>query len=332
MIYPPFLAKGNRIGLCAPSNSLKVEDQPNYDIAMQKFHKMGFDMVPSARTFGGNQFVSGTEQERAQEFCGLWNNPNIDGILSLAGGEFMMQILPHLVLQGNPKWFLGFSDNTILHHVLLTWLDTASLYGYNFKYFGQKRYHKSVTDTLQCLLGQKLRFESYEKYQDKKPASAKAGQGFRPTKKVEWHSANGQEITLQGRMIGGCVDVLAMFLGTPYDKTKAFVQKYEADGMIWFLESCDLTVPEIKRTLWQMKHNGWFEHVKGFVFGRPRIDETVSNLTYKDAVKEILQPLGVPIIFDADFGHKPPAMPIINGALATWKCQNGKGWVEFSLK
>jgi muramoyltetrapeptide carboxypeptidase LdcA involved in peptidoglycan recycling len=335
MIYPSFWQKGNIIGLCAPSNSLKDEDQPTYNLALEKLGKKGLVFVESAHTFGGDKFVSAPAQERAQEFCNLWNNPNIDGIMALAGGEFMCEILPYLQFDKNakPKWFQGFSDNTVLCHVLLTWLDVASIYHYNFKMFAQKRYHVSVKDSLDCLFGQKLHFESYPKYQHKRPKEQKVGAGFKPTKPVEWKNARKEQtISLNGRLVGGCIDVLLMFLGTPFDKTKQFLQKHAKDGFVWFLESCDLSVPEMKRALWQLKQNGWFEHAKGFVIGRPLFNQTVSNLTYEQAVMDILDDLQVPVIFGADIGHVAPTIPVINGAIANIVCSNGKASISYELK
>lgn len=58
MIYPSFWQKGNIIGLCAPSNSLKDEDQPTYNLALEKLGKKGLVFVESAHTFGGDKFVS----------------------------------------------------------------------------------------------------------------------------------------------------------------------------------------------------------------------------------------------------------------------------------
>ena len=133
-------------------------------------------------------------------------------------------------------------------------------------------------------------------------------------------------------MIGGCIDVLLMYLGTPYDKTKEFLETYKNDGFVWFLESCDLSVPEVKRAVWQLKNNGWFKYVKGFVFGRPKLNEPVANLSYEKAVMEIIEDLNVPVIFDADFGHKPPAIPIIVGSIGTITCANNKGSMSFELK
>ena len=67
------------------------------------------------------------------------------------------------------------------------------------------------------------------------------------------------------------MDCLVNLLGTEFDKVQEFTEKYQDDGIIWFLESCDLNVMSIRRAVWQMKHAGWFSHVKGFLIGRPAV-------------------------------------------------------------
>lgn len=52
---------------------------------------------------------------------------------------------------------------------------------------------------------------------------------------------------MEGRLLGGCLDCLVNLVGTGYDKVAAFVEKYKEDGIIWFLESCDLNVFSIAR-------------------------------------------------------------------------------------
>lgn len=46
----------------------------------------------------------------------------------------------------------------------------------------------------------------------------------------------------------------------------------------------------------------------------------------------VLAKLNIPIIYDADISHKAPSMTIINGAIATVQCKNGKGSIQFKLK
>ena len=42
--------------------------------------------------------------------------------------------------------------------------------------------------------------------------------------------------------------------GTEFDKTVEFVEKYKEDGIIWFLEACELNVFSIRRAVWQLDH------------------------------------------------------------------------------
>ena len=58
---------------------------------------------------------------------------------------------------------------------------------------------------------------------------------------------------MSGRLIGGCLDVLVFLLGTRYDGTEQFVNKYADDGIIWVLESFNMEDVVIITHLWQMK-------------------------------------------------------------------------------
>ena len=51
-------------------------------------------------------------------------------------------------------------------------------------------------------------------------------------------------------------DCLVTLCGTRFDKVDAFNEKYREDGVIWFIESCDLNVMSICRALWQLEHAG----------------------------------------------------------------------------
>ena len=94
-------------------------------------------------------------------------------------------------------------------------------------------------------------------------------------------------------------------------------EKYKEDGILWFLESCDLNVMSIRRAVWQMKHAGWFSHVKGFLIGRPAVfGQEMMGLDQYHAVTDLLAGYQVPVIMDADIGHIPPMMPLVCGSYA----------------
>lgn len=141
------------------------------------------------------------------------------------------------------------------------------------------------------------------------------------------------EFTVSGRMLGGCLDVLCVLCGTRFDHTKDFIERYESDGIIFFLESCDLNPLSILRGLWQLKNAGWFKNTKAFLFGRPlHINENVFGLDCRQAVIHVLGDLGVPIFFNLDIGHLPPQMPIICGAVGTVHAKGNSINVTYSLE
>lgn len=112
--------------------------------------------------------------------------------------------------------------------------------------------------------------------------------------------------------------------------TEEFIHKYKDDGIIWFLESFDFSDTTLITHLWQMKQMGYFKYVKGFVFGRPLMYNTWIEQPYNEAVMSILGDLDVPVIFDADIGHKGPQFSMINGAIAKVSSANGKGVIQYA--
>ena len=85
---------------------------------------------------------------------------DVDVVISCAGGEVMCEMLPELnfntISKLEPKWFMGYSDNTNLSFLLPTLCDVASIYGYHFPEFGMKQWHESVSDHYDLLMGKKL--------------------------------------------------------------------------------------------------------------------------------------------------------------------------------
>lgn len=148
------------------------------------------------------------------------------------------------------------------------------------------------------------------------------------------YGSRSKEISMQGRLLGGCMDVLLNLAGTPYDGTHQFLERYREDGIIWYLESFDLHFEQMMEGLWKMKEMGWFRHTRGIIFGRQLFypetgwDDTPLP-TYEEVILERLGGLHIPIITGADIGHKGPQFVMINGALAKVECKQGKGTVTY---
>ena len=198
-----------------------------------------------------------------------------------------------------------------------------------------KTWQKSVKNNLAILEGKLKEQESFARFQDGFKTRENGLEGYSLKKKVNWKNIiGGGKIRMKGRLLGGCMDVLMNIAGTPYDGTTKYMERYKDDGIIWFLESFDLHFEQLMESLWKMKELGWLEHVNGFVFGRPlfyRNEDFSGNPLpeYRQVLLERLSYLHVPIILDADIGHRGPQFVMINGAMAEVESEDGKGRVTY---
>ena len=337
MKYPKFLRPNSTIGVFAPSLSCPANP---YLIRYQEAKKkLGYNFYETKSLY--NEFVkarSADKKVRAEEFHELYFNDNVDFIWSVAGGEFMMEILPYIdfdkIKESEPKFFMGYSDNTNLTFLLTTLCDVASIYGYHPGEFGCTQYDKSLNQTLSMLKGESLEQESMEKYQieDLKHTEGLELSPFNCTEEVKWKTLSNKDEVIKGRIIGGCLDILICLCGTKYDHVKDFIEKYKDDGIIWYLEACDLNVLAQGRAFFQLKEAGWFKYCKGIVLGRPINKEDTFGVTYEDVLHDFLDELNVPVIYDADIGHMGPTCYIINGSITTIECTNNKGKIKTELK
>lgn len=343
MIYPAKLEKGFFIGVTASSAGFEGDaDLNRLDNAIKHFEEKGYPVITTPNVRAGNKKGRSSDGiTRARELSDLVNDPGVRVIIAASGGDYLVEMLPFVDYKGikyNPKWIQGFSDTTGLTFTITTNLDIATIYSYNFSTFGMGKWHPSLTDNLLILEGNNITQKSYDLYQDGYYPRITGLEEFVLEKEVIWRNiypksyGSKQEINIQGRILGGCLDVLLTLVGTGYDKTKEFINKYKDDGILWFLESYNLSSESMVRGLWQLKEAGWFEYAQGFIFGRPAMYSSDYDISYEEAVCTALGELGLPIILDADIGHKPPQFTIINGALASVHSRNNKGRIIFERR
>ena len=121
-------------------------------------------------------------------------------------------------------------------------------------------------------------------------------------------------------------------MGTKYDGTKEFNERYKNDGIIWFFDCCELTSEDIVRSMWQLDTLGWFNHTKGIVFGRTMTNKSWYDIPFEEALKDALAHLNVPIIYDFDLGHKQPAISIINGGIGHIHLEKGNSYIKQEMR
>lgn len=334
MIYPEFLKIGDTIGVTAPSDGNRKElDYVRLNHGIKVLEKKGYSIIETDNVRTSEKGRSSDSQSRAEQLMSLYENTDVKAIVSAKGGDFLCEILPFLnfdLIKSNVKWYQGYSDNTGFLFPVTTMLDIATIYGNNFNDFGMEPWHRAVEQNFSILNGIVTEQESFDFYEDGFYDKVSGLEGYREDKPVYWTNQGQEEITIEGRLLGGCLDVLLNLVGTKYDMVKKFSENYKQDGILWFLESFDLGSEALTRGLWQLKEAGWFDTANGFIFGRPCMFSTYTDTTYEEAVTSVLGK-NKPIIFQADIGHKNPQFTVINGAYGMVTSSNGKGTLKMKL-
>ncbi len=336
MIYSKFIEKGMCIGVPAPSSGAYDDLHiKKYENAKSNLEKLGYKLILSKNINTSEKCRSASAIERAKEVNKMFEDENIGFIMCAAGGEFLVEILPYVKFEkilSNPKFVQGFSDPTGLLFPLTTKYDIATIYGNNFGDYGTSEYGRSITDNLEILKGNLITQNNYEMFEDERGEKITGLEGYNFTTKVEWKVLNNKDVTIKGRIIGGCIDVIAELAGTKYDGTKQFIEKYKDDGIIWYFDNCELSKEELIRTLWKFNEFEYFKYTKGIVFGRNGIETSFLGYTMEECLKDsVINQLNVPIIYDTDISHKGPCLTIINGAIANIEAYNGEGSISFEL-
>lgn len=337
MIYPEFLKKGDAVAVTALSAGSECEmDKIRLNLAKERFGKMGFNVIETPNCYTSICGRSSSAETRGKEFNSVIENNDAKAIILLAGGEFLVESLSNIdfdLIKKFPKWIQGYSDPTGILYSVTTNLDIATLYGENFRSFAMDPMHKSLENDLSILSGEGIIQESFDLYEDEWREYVTGKEEFELTKPVKWINLNEEKvIDLSGRIIGGCLDILLFIIGTKYDGTLKFIEKYKNDGIIWYFDNCELSSEDIIRAMWKMKELGFFKYTKGIIWGRTGIEKSCKDISFQEAIKQSLSDLNVPIILEADIGHKPPRMTIINGAITHINSSNGKGSISFELR
>lgn len=336
MKYPKFIKKGDYIGVTAPSKGLVEEEKlKEYDNSIKNIKNMGYNFIETDNVRTDIQGRSSSAEIRAKQFMDMWKNPDVGAIICAAGGDFASEMLDYLDFDElnkiEPKWLQGFSDITNLGYVFTTNLDIATIYGENIRDYGMNEPFENLINSFKIMQGENVIQKSFEKYEPQED-ERRIFETYNLTVPNIWKNLNGEtKLQFSGRAIGGCFDVIMNIIGTKYDKVKEYIQKYKTDGIVWFFDVYESPTALLFNHLWQMKNAGYFENCNGIIFGRPLYIREDYNMKFSDAIKESIGKLNIPIILDADIGHVPPQMPIINGSIINVKCENGKGEIKFKL-
>jgi muramoyltetrapeptide carboxypeptidase len=273
-IRPRGLRPGDLVGVCAPSSPF---DPERLERGVAGLEAMGFAVRVAPRARERRRFTAGTVEDRLSDLHALFEAEDVRAVVCARGGAGAGWLLPRLdgrLLAGHPKPLVGYSDATFLH-LFLQRLPMVSFHG------------PMVT------------WELADAAFDGESWSAALTAGAAPYASGPDDLVSLREGAGEGRLLGGCLSVLAAAAGTPW------ALRPDAEGTILFLEDVDERPYRLDRMLLQLRESGALLGVRGVVFGDMKgcNPPTAADWTLEDVILEALAGLDVPIALGLSSGH-----------------------------
>lgn len=275
MRKPRALRSGDRIAVVAPASAFaRVE----FDAGVAELRSLGFDPTYEESVFERRAYAAGSATTRAAAFARAWRDPSVAALIAVRGGYGSVHLLPLLgesLLLGEPKAFIGYSDNTSL----LSWLTLmggiVSFHGPMLEgrlARGDSGYDR--TTFMRCL----CRPEPADEISHPQIEVLHSGEAA-------------------GILIGGTLTQLCASLGTPY----AFDPPA---GCVLFLDEVAERPYRLDRMLTQLYLSGILSRASALVFGElPRCDEPGGLPTAREVVEELTRGFRGPILYGLPSGH-----------------------------
>ncbi|MCC2590423.1 LD-carboxypeptidase [Chryseobacterium sp. MFBS3-17] len=300
IILPPSLKKGDRIAVISPAGAVH-EEQLHAGIEMIK--DQGYEPVPGRHLYtrySNGYTYAGNEKQRIQDLNRAFADEDIAAIWASRGGYGCQHLLRHLKLsefRKDPKWYIGYSDNTVIQSYLLK-NNFASIHGQTIKTssFG-------VTG------------QSYELIFDML-------KGKFPAYTVNSHLLN-KKGTAKGQLAGGNLALIYALMGTPYS--------FNFKDKILFIEEIGENFYALDRMLMSLDLAGVFRKIKGLIIGgMTNMGDEKDNENYEspfddfayEIIAQRISKYSFPVIFGFPNGHIYENKPLIIGGNIQLKVQD----------
>ncbi|MDW2878659.1 MULTISPECIES: S66 family peptidase [Bacillaceae] len=330
MIKYPILKEEAVIGVTATSSGVPEELHGMIRSACSRMESRGFRVKRGDTLWTQEKAKSAPASVRADEFNEMMADSGIDLIIPPWGGELLVEILDKVDFAGmEEKWILGYSDTSLLLLAVTLMTGMATAHGTNLADLRGEQMDETTArwlDVLKTEEGGSVQQESSSNYQKEWQHENPSPYVFHLTEPTSWKTISGSPERMEGRLLGGCIDVIRHLIGTTYGRVREFQREHlGGDPIVWYFENCEMTTTDLRRTLVHMKMAGWFEGCAGIMFGRSSANTAVGGYTAEDVYRELSAELDVPVIYDIDCGHVPPQVTLINGAYAEIEVRDGKG-------
>ena len=292
IIFPKKIKKGDPIVIISPAGSV-TEDQMNAGIKM--ISDRGYEPVLSKHLYSSYKYgynYAGTEKQRREDLQWALDCKDFGAIWASRGGYGCQHLLSGLNLKDfkkRPKWYIGYSDNTVVQSYLLKH-SFASLHGQTVKTssFGVS---KESYDLVFDVLKNKPLSYSFKSYDLNRKGKAK------------------------GQLVGGNLALIYALLGTKYS--------FNFNNNILFIEEIGENYYALDRMLMSLELAGVFNKISGLIVGgMTNMGNEKENKNYESSFDDFsvelihkrIKKYDFPVVFNFPNGHIFENRPLIIGA------------------
>lgn len=317
--------KVKKIAIISLSNGYLGEDFEKHILyhGLKRLIDFGLEVVFLPNSLKGIKYLKENPDKRADDLIYAFEDDSIDMILCAIGGDDTYKTIPYLFENDRLKQviknkiFLGFSDTTI-NHFYLNKLGLNTFYGQSFlpdigelskdiypytkKYFIELIQTGKISKITPSNIWYKSRV-SFSKDQLNTEMESFINKGF------ELINGNSK---FQGKIIGGCLEsIYSMLENDRYNDSKDIIEKYDIfpknfKNKILLLETSEnKSSPEtFRKMIKKLKELNIFNQLNGLLIGKPQ-DEAYYN-EYKQILKEEVNNINLPIVYNINVGHSTP--------------------------
>ncbi|MDA8332381.1 MAG: LD-carboxypeptidase [Candidatus Dormibacteraeota bacterium] len=279
---PGRLGPGMRIGVVAPSGATLEESEVSRGRAT--LEGMGFEVQLAPHALDQYGHLSGQDRDRASDLLEMLERSDISAVMCLRGGAGAMRTALALDpdrlerLRGDrPKVFIGYSDITVLHQVVAKSLGWVTFYG--------------------PMLASMANPSDYTLTAFQRAVTSADGFAIGPDPDDPYVETIVPGV-VEGELVGGCLTLLASLVGTPWQP--------DLSGRVLFFEDVDEEPYAIERYLGQLVASGALRRCAGIVVGEHANCEPKRpgpTLGLEQVLKDMLKPLGIPVLYHLPIGH-----------------------------
>ncbi len=293
IILPKNLVKGDKIAIISPAGAVdKTDLYKTLDLIKSKGFQPVLGKHINTEYDKKGYAYAGREKQRIKDINWAFNHKDIKAIWASRGGYGCQHLLQHIQLKAfkkNPKWYIGYSDNTAIQSFLLK-KGFASIHGQTIKTasFGVSK--KSYENIFEILEG------NLPKYLVKENKFNKKGKA-------------------KGQLIGGNLALIYALMGTKYS--------FDFKNKILFIEEIGEDFYALDRMLMSLELAGVFKQIKGLIVGgmtymgkektNANYEKPFDDLAYQ-IINDRIKNYDFPTLFGFPNGHIFDNRPLIIGA------------------